>query len=307
MTEEAPNFTEQSWFVGQDVKNKDSHVNLLFDLKRVIASVGKTESWTVQMQFLVFVEAANDTNARCRWTGRSRWRRTAAPRSAGRSPTAPPSLWRAGTDWKRAREGVSERGERNNKGIQLLWTRQGQWLQSWHCLSTLVRLLLTQLNPALRLIWLLGAIRSRILMLIKSPAGTEASTEKKKGSFVREPVWKSSCGLCHSLTIFRVEGADSAVFVLAGGAPTQTQFKLLQWFIWTVPQRRSAARTSVWTGRECSPSIMSRASAGGRGRASLECTGWGIRGGRSAPCWPPPRSCFPRAGLYPEGSPLCYC
>lgn len=194
MTEEAPNFTEQSWFVGQDVKNKDSHVNLLFDLKSVIASVGKTESWTVQMQFLVFVEAANDTNARCRWTGRSRWRRTAAPRSAGRSPTAPPSLWRAGTDWKRAREGVSERGERNNKGIQLLWTRQGQWLQSWHCLSTLVRLLLTQLNPALRLIWLLGAIRSRILMLIKSPAGTEASTEKKKGASWESPSGKVPAG-----------------------------------------------------------------------------------------------------------------
>ena len=124
---------------------------------------------------------------------------------------------------------------------------------------------------------------------------------------MREPVWKSSCGLCHSPTIFRVEGADSAVFVLAGGAPTQTQFKLLQWFIWTVLQHCGAARTSVWTGRVCSPSIMSRASAGGRGRASLECTGWGIRGGRSAPCWPPPRSGFPRAGLYPEGSPLCYC
>lgn len=256
------------------------------------------------MQFLVFVEAANDTNARCRWTGRSRWRRTAAPRSAGRSPTAPPSLWRAGTDWKRAREGVSERGERNNKGIQLLWTRQGQWLQSWHCLSTLVRLLLTQLNPALRLIWLLGAIRSRILMLIKSPAGTEASTEKKRGASWESPSGKVPAGSVTPWQSLESRGPTQQYSSSPAELPPKHN---LNFSSDLSEQCRSAAHTSVWTGRECSPSIMSRASAGGRGRASLECTGWGIQGGRSAPCWPPPRSCFPRAGLYPEGSPLCYC
>lgn len=124
------------------------------------------------------------------------------------------------------REEEGELGETNNSGIQLLWTRQGQWLQSWHWLSTLVRLLLTQFNPSLRLIWLLGAIRSRILKLIKSQTGTETSTKKKKKRALWEPVWKVPAS---SVTPDNLWSQDT--IHATGSAPIRARFKLLQSFV----------------------------------------------------------------------------